>query len=240
VIELRAVSKRYRSSDRNAVERLTLTVPAGEIFGFLGPNGAGKTTTIKMIVGLVRPDSGDVLINGVNMWLDPITAKRQLAFVPDTPQVYDKLSGSEYLNFIADMYGVAPADRVRRVERLSALFELRESLRDRIDTYSHGMKQKLTLVSALVHDPAVWVLDEPLIGLDPHAAHALKSLMKEHALRGRSVLFATHVLEVAEKVCHRVAIMCGGQIAASGTVSELRGEQGERSLEEIFLEITAS
>ncbi|HLN63047.1 MAG TPA: ABC transporter ATP-binding protein [Symbiobacteriaceae bacterium] len=238
MIEIHGVSKSYGGGTKKAVDNLTLTVQPGEIFGFLGPNGAGKTTTIKMLVGLLRPDRGSIRINGYDMTAQPLEAKRQMAFVPDSPEVYEKLTGLEYLNFIGDMYGVSPADRRARIERFAALFELTGALSDRISAYSHGMQQKLVLMAALLHNPPVWILDEPMVGLDPKSAHTLKELMAEHTRQGHTLFFSTHVLEVAEKLCDRVAIIKKGQIIACGTLDELR--QGDQSLEELFLELTES
>ena len=238
MIEIHGVSKSYGGGTKKAVDNLTLTVQPGEIFGFLGPNGAGKTTTIKMLVGLLRPDRGSIRINGYDITAQPLEAKRQMAFVPDSPEVYEKLTGLEYLNFIGDMYGVSPADRRARIERFAALFELTGALSDRISAYSHGMQQKLVLMAALLHNPPVWILDEPMVGLDPKSAHTLKELMAEHTRQGHTLFFSTHVLEVAEKLCDRVAIIKKGQIIACGTLDELR--QGDQSLEELFLELTES
>ncbi len=238
MIEIHGVSKSYGGGSKKAVDNLTLTVQPGEIFGFLGPNGAGKTTTIKMLVGLLRPDRGSIRINGYDITAQPLEAKRQMAFVPDSPEVYEKLTGLEYLNFIGDMYGVSPADRRARIERFAALFELTGALSDRISAYSHGMQQKLVLMAALLHNPPVWILDEPMVGLDPKSAHTLKELMAEHTRQGHTLFFSTHVLEVAEKLCDRVAIIKKGQIIACGTLDELR--QGDQSLEELFLELTES
>jgi ABC-2 type transport system ATP-binding protein len=239
MIEIQGVTKSYGGGQVRAVDNLSLTVRPGEVFGFLGPNGAGKTTTIKMMVGLLRPDSGTVKINGYDIVRQPIEAKRQIAFVPDTPEVYDKLTGLEYLNFIADIYGVPSQIRRERIERFAGMFELTGALGDRISGYSHGMQQKLVLTGALLHDPPVWILDEPLIGLDPRSAHLLKELMVEHTRKGRTLFFSTHILEVAEKLCDRVAIIKKGRIIACGTLEELRQGQAGESLEEIFLELTA-
>ncbi len=240
MIELNAVSKSYGAGTKKAVDNLSLVVRPGEIFGFLGPNGAGKTTTIKMMVGLLRPNSGSVSINGYDIATQPLDAKRQIAFVPDTPEVYDRLSGLEYLNFVGDIYGVVPAERRARIERLGETFELTGALGDRISGYSHGMQQKLVLMGALLHNPPVWILDEPMVGLDPRSAHQLKELMAEHTRQGRTLFFSTHVLEVAEKLCDRVAIINNGRIIAHGTMAELRRGQAGESLEEIFLELTES
>lgn len=238
MIELLNVSKSYGGGTKKAVDNLSLTVRPGEIFGFLGPNGAGKTTTIKMIVGLHRPDSGTVKVNGYDIVTQTLEAKRQMAYVPDTPEVYDRLTGLEYLNFIGDIYGVSARDRQERIERFGETFELTGALSDRISSYSHGMQQKLVLMAALLHNPPVWILDEPMVGLDPRSSHNLKELMAEHTRKGNTLFFSTHVLEVAERLCDRVAIINHGQIIASGTLDELRRGQTGESLEKIFLELT--
>jgi ABC-2 type transport system ATP-binding protein len=238
MIEITGVSKSYGGGTKKAVDNLSLQVKPGEVFGFLGPNGAGKTTTIKMIVGLLRPDAGTIRINGYDTVTQSLEAKRQIAFVPDTPEVYEKLTGVEYLNFIGDIYGVAAADRRQRIERFADIFELTGALADRISGYSHGMQQKLVLMGALLHKPPVWILDEPMVGLDPRSAHTLKELMAEHTRQGNTLFFSTHVLEVAEKLCDRVAIIKKGKIVAAGTLDQLRQGQANESLEEIFLELT--
>jgi len=238
MIELTNVSKSYGGGAKKAVDNLSLTVRPGEIFGFLGPNGAGKTTTIKMIVGLHRPDAGAVRVNGCDIVTQTLEAKRQMAYVPDTPEVYDRLTGLEYLNFVGDVYGVSPRDRRERIERYAGVFELTGALSDRVSSYSHGMQQKLVLISALLHDPPVWILDEPMVGLDPRSSHHLKELMAEHTRRNRTLFFSTHVLEVAERLCDRVAIINRGRIIACGTLEELRQGQTGESLESIFLELT--
>ncbi len=238
MIELVNVSKSYGGGTKKAVDNLSLTIRPGEIFGFLGPNGAGKTTTIKMIVGLLRPDSGTVRVGGYDVVRQPLEAKRQLAYVPDTPEVYDKLTGLEYLNFIADVYGVPSGERQERIARFADAFNLTNALLDRVDSYSHGMQQKLVLISALMRDPPVWVLDEPMVGLDPRSSHQLKELMAEHTRRNRTLFFSTHVLEVAERLCDRVAIINKGRIIACGTLDELRRGQTGETLESIFLELT--
>ncbi len=240
MIEIERVSKSYGTGAVKAVDNLSLTVRPGEIFGFLGPNGAGKTTTIKMITGLLRPDEGTIRVGGYDIVARPLEAKRQMAYVPDTPEVYDKLTGLEYLNFIGDIYGVPPAERRERIERFATLFELRGVLSDRIGGYSHGMRQKLVLTAALLHNPPVWILDEPMVGLDPRSAHLLKELMVEHTRKGNTLFFSTHVLEVAERLCDRVAIIKKGKIIACGTLDELRQGDRDGTLEEIFLELTES
>lgn len=237
VIELTSVSKSYSRGSVKAVDALTLTVRPGEIFGFLGPNGAGKTTTIKMMVGLLTPDSGSIRINGVDAIGHPLESKRQIGYVPDNPDLYDRLTGIEYLNFVADIFRVPVAVRRERITHFLGAFELAGAAGDLIQSYSHGMKQKLALTSALLHDPAVFILDEPLVGLDPRSAHLLKEILREQCNNGRTVFFSTHVLEVAERLCDRIGIISKGSLVACGTMAELRG-QGSESLEKIFLEMT--
>jgi ABC-2 type transport system ATP-binding protein len=240
MIEIQQVSKSYSSSKHKAVDDLNLSVKPGEIFGFLGPNGAGKTTTIKMLVGLLRPDSGSIRINGFDITTQPLEAKRQFAYVPDNPDLYDKLTGLEYLNFVGDIYGVPGADRQARITEFATRFDLTGALSDRIGSYSHGMQQKLAVIGALLHNPPVWILDEPLIGLDPRSAHDMKEMLAEHTRQGNIVFFSTHILEVAEKLCDRVAIINKGRIIACGTMAELRHGQTGESLEQIFLELTGA
>ncbi len=237
MIELSNVSKSYNRGAIKAVDALNLTVHSGEIFGFLGPNGAGKTTTIKMMVGLLTPDSGSININGVDAIANPIESKRRIGFVPDNPDLYDRLTGMEYLNFVADIYRVPVAVRRERIKHYLETFELVGAAGDLLQSYSHGMKQKLALTAALLHDPEVFILDEPLVGLDPRSAHLLKEILREHCNAGRTVFFSTHVLEVAERLCDRIGIISHGRLIACGTMNELRG-QGSESLEKIFLELT--
>lgn len=237
MIELQQVSKTY-GNGKSAVDSLTLSVKPGEIFGFLGPNGAGKTTTIKMMVGLLRPDAGLIRINGFDIGRQPLEAKRQFAYMPDKPDLYDKLTGLEFLNFIGDIYAVSPEERRERIERFAGSFELIDDLNSRIGSYSHGMKQKLSVIGALLHNPPIWILDEPLIGLDPRSAHIMKEQMAEHTRNGNTLFFSTHILEVAEKLCDRVAIINKGRIIACGTMDELRNRQSSESLEQIFLDLT--
>jgi ABC-2 type transport system ATP-binding protein len=235
------VSKTYGKSSKKAVDDLTLEIHRGEIVGFLGPNGAGKTSTIKMLVGIAKPDTGRILVGGVDALKDPLAAKRLIGYVPDTPEPYSRLTGREYVQFIADVYGVSNEDYRRRLPELLETFELVEAFDDRISNYSRGMKQKITIVGALIHDPPIWVLDEPMVGLDPKSAHVLKEKMRQHAERGNTVFFSTHVLEVAERVCDRVAIIHRGKLLTSGTVADLQslqGEGGDASLEDLFLELT--
>ena len=240
MIKLEQVSKSYNGKTQ-AVDHVSLEIKSGEIFGFLGPNGAGKTTTIKMITGILEPDAGSIEINGHDIVKDPLLAKKSFGFVPDDPNVFPRLKAIEYLRFLGDIYQVEPAVRTARVEKLSARLGLTDALGDRIQSFSHGMRQKLMIIGALLHEPAVWILDEPMTGLDPKAAFVLKEMMREHAAAGRTVFFSTHVLDVAEKICDRVAIIDHGQILAQGTLAELRvHSQSQASLEAIFLDLVES
>ncbi|WP_442603233.1 ABC transporter ATP-binding protein [Paenibacillus sp. KN14-4R] len=238
MIELSNVSKTYGGMVK-AVDNLNLNISKGEIFGFLGPNGAGKTTTIKMITGIASPDSGSITINDVNLQQNPLEAKKQFGYVPDSPDVFLRLKGLEYLNFMADMYDVSKEDRSQRINMLANRFEMMHALSDPILSYSHGMRQKIVIMGVLVHDPSVWILDEPLTGLDPKSSYTLKEMMREHANAGKTVFFSTHVLEVAEKVCDRVAIINKGVIQFCGTFREMQDHfKSNESLEKIFLELT--
>jgi len=239
LLKLRNISKTYGRAQVKAVDNVNLDIRPGEIFGFLGPNGAGKTTTIKMIVGLLKPDEGVITIDGVNVWEEPLKAKSMISYVPDNPEIYDRLKGIEYLNFIADMYGVSKDDRRKKLDYYLELFNIKDAVGDIIASYSHGMKQKLVLTSALLNDPKLFILDEPMVGLDPKSAFNLKEIMRKMCDEGRIVFFSTHVLEVAERLCDRIAIINKGKIIAMGTMEELRSHAEEReSLEKIFLELT--
>lgn len=239
LLNLQNLSKTYSKGEVKAVDNINLDIKSGEIFGFLGPNGAGKTTTIKMIVGLLKPDNGRVYINGIDAWENSIKAKEQISYVPDSPEIYDKLRGIEYLNFIADMYEMPKDIRQERMEKYLDIFGLKDAIGDIIGSYSHGMKQKLVLISALIHEPEVFILDEPMVGLDPKSSFHLKEIMRQQCHEGKTVFFSTHVLEVAEKLCDRIAIINKGKIIALGTMEELRSHAKEReSLENIFLELT--
>lgn len=222
-----------------AVDNLSLEIRDGEIFGFIGPNGAGKTTTIKMMTGITGFDTGDITINNIDITKDPIEAKKQFGFVPDSPDMFLRLKGVEYLNFMADIYDVAKDLRDKRIVDLAEKFEMSDALTDTIQSYSHGMRQKIVLMGALVHEPKVWILDEPMTGLDPKSSFLLKEMMREHSRKGNAVFFSTHVLEVAEKLCDRIGIINKGKLIFSGTMEELRNkfEPGD-SLEKIFLEMT--
>jgi len=238
MIDIINVSKSYNKGTVKAVDNLSLKVNRGEIFGFLGPNGAGKTTTIKMMVGLLNPDDGQIFINGKDIRQNAIEAKRELGYVPDTPNLYERLTGLEYLSFMADVYKVPAQERKKRIDHFLEMFELTKAASDLIKTYSHGMKQKIALTGALIHNPAVWVLDEPMVGLDPKSSHLLKEQMREHCNNGNTVFFSTHILEVAEKLCDRIGIIHRGKLIAIGTMEELRQGDKAGSLENIFLELT--
>jgi len=238
MIEIKNISKSYNRGNIKAVDNLNLTVQKGEIFGFLGPNGAGKTTTIKMIVGLLNPDSGSISIKGFDNRTNPMEAKGNIGYVPDNPNLYDRLTGTEYLNFMADVYQVSSVHRKERITHYLEMFDLKDAAADLIKSYSHGMKQKIALTGALIHNPSVWILDEPMVGLDPKSAHLLKEQMREHCDKGNTVFFSTHILEVAEKLCDRMGIIHKGRLIAIGTMDELRQGDKKDSLENIFLELT--
>ncbi len=239
MLSLDGITKSYNKGQIKAVDKVNLEIKSGEIFGFLGPNGAGKTTTIKMIVGLLKPDEGEIILDGVNVWEDSLKAKSMISYVPDNPEIYDRLSGIEYLNFIADMYGISEGERKEKIEYYTNLFNIEDSLGDIISSYSHGMKQKLVLTSALLNDMNLFILDEPMVGLDPKSSFNLKEIMRNMCDEGKTVFFSTHVLEVAEKLCDRIAIINNGKIITHGTMEELRADAKEKqSLEKIFLELT--
>jgi ABC-2 type transport system ATP-binding protein len=238
MINIENLSKSYNRGAVKAVDNLNLNVRKGEIFGFLGPNGAGKTTTIKMIVGLLNPDEGRISINGLDSRKEALKVKQSIGYVPDNPNLYDRLTGMEYLNFMADVYQVSSGDRKERIAHYLEMFELKDAAADLIKSYSHGMKQKIALTGALIHNPTVWILDEPMVGLDPKSAHLLKEQMREHCDRGNTVFFSTHIMEVAEKLCDRIAIIHKGGLVAIGTLDELRRGDKKDSLENIFLELT--
>ena len=232
MLHIENITKRY--GDKAAVDHLTLSIAPGEICGFIGHNGAGKTTTIKICCGILQPDEGRVLVNGTCVQDDPIACKRVIAYIPDNPDLYEYMSGIQYLNFIADIFAVPKAEREARIRRYADAFELTGDLAQPVSAYSHGMKQKLAIISALLHDPKLIIMDEPFVGLDPKAAHLLKQLMREHCDKGSAIFFSTHVLEVAEKLCDRVAIIRGGKLVTAGTMEEVRGDS---SLEDVFLEL---
>ena len=238
MIQINNVSKSY-VKDKKSVDGLNLEIRNGEIFGFLGPNGAGKTTTIKMMTGILNPDEGDILIDGKSIQKEALEAKKQFGFVPDNPDMFVRLKGIEYLNFIADIYGVTQEERKERIETLAKEFGIQDDLGSSIQTYSHGMRQKLIIISVLLHNPKNWILDEPMTGLDPKASFQLKELMRKHSKEGNTVFFSTHVLEVAEKLCDRVGIINKGKLIFVGTYDELKKQFAEDgSLEQLFLELT--
>ncbi len=228
------LTKKY--GDKKAVDDLSIHIKPGEIFGFIGHNGAGKTTTLKSIVGILNFDEGRILINGRSITDYPLECKKDLAYIPDNPDLYDFMTGIKYLNFIADVFGITPIERKEAIKKYGDMFELTASLAQPIATYSHGMKQKLALISALIHNPRLIIMDEPFVGLDPKASHMLKKLMREHCNNGGAIFFSTHVLEVAEKLCDKVAIIKNGYLVKEGTMEEVKGDD---SLEEVFLELEA-
>ena len=238
MIKLTNLTKRYGKF--TAVNSINLEVPRGELFGFLGPNGAGKTTTLRMIAGILRPTGGTVEIGGINVVTEPVAAKSKLGFIPDRPFIYEKLTGAEFLRFVAGLYAQKGPEIEHRARELLALFDLEEWRDELVESYSHGMRQKLIISSAFVHRPEVIVVDEPMVGLDPKAARILKDLFREYTRRGHTVMMSTHTLEIAESMCDRIAIIQSGVIRAAGTMADLRStaESGAMGLEEIFLRLT--
>ncbi len=232
MLKIEHLTKRY--GDKVAVDDLSLEIKSGEIYGFIGHNGAGKTTTIKCSCGLLEFDQGEIYVDGISIKEDPIECKKRLSYLPDNPDLYDFMPGIKYLGFVADIYGMDPKDRDEQIHKLSDMFDITKDLAQPINSYSHGMKQKLALISAFMHKPKLVLLDEPFVGLDPVAAHRMKEEMKEACKDGASVFFSTHVLEVAEKLCDKIAIISGGRLIASGTTAEVRGNA---SLEDVFLSL---
>ena len=240
MIDIENITKSYNGSYK-AVNNLNIRIKDGEIFGLLGPNGAGKTTTIKMMTGIIAPTIGDIKINDISITKEPVEAKEQFGYVPDNPDMFLRLTGLEYLNFMADVYEVRSYERGEIIEDLAKRFEMETALGDKIQSYSHGMRQKIVIMGVLIHRPKVWILDEPMTGLDPKSAFILKEMMREHADAGNTVLFSTHVLEVAEKICDRVGIINKGQLIFNGTLQALKEEfKASESLENIFLELTGN
>ena len=232
MLQIEHLTKTY--GEKKAVDDLSLHILPGEIYGFIGHNGAGKTTTLKSVAGILRFDAGEIRIAGTSIRTDPLACKRKLAYIPDNPDLYDYMTGIQYLNFIANIFGVSAADRQVRIRELAERFELTNDLAQPIAAYSHGMKQKLAIISAWLHAPQLVVMDEPFVGLDPKAAHLLKGMMRELCDRGGAIFFSTHVLEVAEKLCDKVAILREGKLIRSGKMDEVKGDD---SLEEVFLEL---
>ena len=231
---IRHLTKRY--GEKKAVDDLSLHIAPGEIYGFIGHNGAGKTTTLRSVAGILQFDEGEITIAGHSIRTEPLACKRMFAYIPDNPDLYEFMTGWQYLDFIADIFGVDAPTRVQRVEQYAALFELTDDLPQPIATYSHGMKQKLAIISAWLHEPKLILMDEPFVGLDPKASHLLKGMMRQVCDAGGAIFFSTHVLEVAEKLCDKVAIIKGGRLTRSGTMDEVRGDD---SLEDVFLELEA-
>ena len=232
MLKIEHLTKSY--GDFKAVDDLSLHIQPGEIYGFIGHNGAGKTTTLKSVVGILPFEEGEITVGGASIKKDPIACKKILAYIPDNPDLYDFMTGIGYLNFVADVYGVSAEVRQERIHRYAETFELTDSLAQPLSAYSHGMKQKLAVISALIHDPKLIIMDEPFVGLDPKASHTLKEIMREICDGGGAIFFSTHVLEVAEKLCDKVAIIKGGRLIRSGTMEEVRGDE---SLESVFLEL---
>ena len=232
MLNIAHLTKAY--GEKKAVDDLSLHIAPGEIYGFIGHNGAGKTTTLKSCCGILRFDAGEITVAGKSIRTDPIACKQVMAYIPDNPDLYEFLSGVKYLNFIADVYGVGKTERETRIHNYAERFGLTDDLAQPISEYSHGMKQKLAVISALLHEPKLILMDEPFVGLDPTASHQLKTIMREHCDRGGAIFFSTHVLEVAEKLCDKVAIIRSGRLVASGTMDEVKGDQ---SLEDVFLEL---
>ena len=232
MLDIQHLTKTY--GEKKAVDDLSLRIAPGEIYGFIGHNGAGKTTTLKAAVGILQFDAGDIFIGGRSIRTDPLGCKRQLAYIPDNPDLYDFMSGIQYLNFIADIFGIPAAERWARIEPLADAFELTGDLGQPVSAYSHGMKQKLAIIAAWIHDPKLILMDEPFVGLDPKAAHRLKGMMRAVCDGSGAIFFSTHVLEVAEKLCDKVAIIRGGRLIRSGTMEEVKGDD---SLEDVFLEL---
>ena len=232
MLKIEHLTKIY--GDKKAVDDLSLHTQPGEIYGFIGHNGAGKTTTLKACCGILRFDSGEIMVDGVSVTEDPLACKRKIAYIPDNPDLYEFMTGIQFLNFVADIFGVSGADRKERIAKYANAFEIYSDLGSPISAYSHGMKQKLAIISALLHEPKLIVMDEPFVGLDPKASHLLKEIMKEMCAKGSAIFFSTHVLEVAEKLCDKVAIIKGGKLIRSGTMEEVKGDT---SLEDVFLEL---
>lgn len=232
MLKIEHLTKTY--GDKKAVNDLSLHIHPGEIYGFIGHNGAGKTTTIKACCGILQFDEGEIYIDGVSVKEDPLKCKRDLAYIPDNPDLYEFMSGVQFLNFVADIFGVSATDRKERITKYADMLELTSDLAQPISAYSHGMKQKLAVISALIHNPKLIIMDEPFVGLDPKASHLLKGLMREICDQGGAIFFSTHVLEVAEKLCDKVAIIKGGKLMQSGTMAEVKGDT---SLESVFLEL---
>ncbi len=235
MLRIEHLTKTY--GDKKAVDDLSLHIQKGEIYGFIGHNGAGKTTTIKSCCGIMRFDAGEIYVDGISIKKDPLACKAKIAYIPDNPDLYEFMSGIQYLNFVADIFAVGKQERQERIHRYADMFELTQDLAQPVSAYSHGMKQKLAITSALVHEPKLMILDEPFVGLDPKASHLVKELMRDVCSRGGAIFFSTHVLEVAEKLCDKVAIIKEGKLIRSGSMEEVKGDE---TLESVFLELEES
>lgn len=235
MLKIEHLTKKY--GDKKAVDDLSLHIQPGEIYGFIGHNGAGKTTTLKNVVGILKFDEGEIFIDGDSVKENALECKKKIAYIPDNPDLYDYMTGVKYLNFIADIFAIPTGERKEKIEKYAAVFELTDDLAQPISSYSHGMKQKLAIIAAWIHAPKLILMDEPFVGLDPKAAHILKEMMREHCDKGGAIFFSTHVLEVAEKLCDKVAIIKAGKLVKSGTMDEVKGDE---SLEEVFLELGES
>ena len=232
MLNINGFTKSYGS--KKAVDDLSIHIHRGELFGFIGHNGAGKTTTLKACCGILKPDAGEIFIDGIPLSSDPLECKRRIAYLPDNPDLYEFMTGIRYLNFVADVYAIPAGVRLERINRYAELFEIKKDLAQPISSYSHGMKQKLAIISALIHEPKLLLMDEPFVGLDPKASHLLKGIMRDICNSGGAIFFSTHVLEVAEKLCDKVAIIKGGKLIKCGTMEDVRGDA---SLESVFLEL---
>ena len=232
MLKIEGLTKIY--GDKKAVDNLTLHIHPGEVYGFIGHNGAGKTTTLKSIVGILKFESGQITIDGTSVVEDPLECKKKIAYIPDNPDLYEYMSGSKYLNFVADIFQISKEERDEKIQKYGDIFEMTDHLAEPIASYSHGMRQKLAIISAWLHAPKLILMDEPFVGLDPKAAHLLKEMMREHCEKGGAIFFSTHVLEVAEKLCDKVAIIKNGRLIKAGTMEEVKGDD---SLEEVFLEL---
>lgn len=235
MLKIENLTKIY--GEKKAVDSLNLHIQPGEIYGFIGHNGAGKTTTLKSVVGILQFDEGEIFINGNSIKTDAMQCKREIAYIPDNPDLYDYMTGNQYLNFVADIFGISVEERKAKIDKYAGIFELSNDLPQPISSYSHGMKQKLALISAWIHNPKLILMDEPFVGLDPKASHLLKQMMREVCDEGGAIFFSTHVLEVAEKLCDKVAIIKGGKLIKAGTMDEVKGDE---SLEDVFLEMAES
>ncbi|HNW85824.1 MAG TPA: ABC transporter ATP-binding protein [Candidatus Limiplasma sp.] len=238
MIRFEHVTKKYAGGAVKAVDDLCLEIDGGKVFGFLGPNGAGKTTTIKMMTGILNPDEGQIWLENIELLKDPIQAKRMFGFVPDTFEMFERLTGMEYLRFLADLYQVSEAQRKEQMDKYLAMFELENAVQQQIRSYSHGMKQKLQIIGSLIHKPQIWILDEPMVGLDPASMHALKQEMRAYCESGKTVFFSTHVLDVAERLCDEIGIIRQGKLIAKGEPEKLMKLDSAATLEDLFLNLT--